>query len=833
MKWLNDSKITLLLAVLVLWPAQSPAKEYILTVGNEQLRFVPQAEKGYVVKQPKRTAGISALAGMLFLEEGQVQPIGGLDRHGIWIVENDGPASRNDAVMAELVHNGAAEYAAPLFSSNGETVAVIPEIVVRLKEKSYADELQRLCQDMNLSIKKKMEFTKLEYLIDVLGDDADAVFSAVEQINESPYIEWACLNTASRPKLSGQAVPDSSDSGEQFPVAAAQDANSPGVFPNDEYFPMQWHLHNKGQSGGTPGADIRAPEAWDITTGNPNIVVAVLDSGVDSNHPDLVNNMVPGYDFLDNDAQPDPSLDHPANAHGTMCAGLIAAQGNNGVGVSGATWNCKIMPIRWYRIQSNGTGETVTQADVATAFRWAADQGADILSNSWGWNYNPTPIIHSAIVDVTKPSGIGRSGKGCIVLFSAGNDSSSIKWYPPKYPEVITVGATDHNDVRCYYSDYGPELDIVAPSGPGCTYDDWLNTKGRGWPWTTDISGPAGWNMDPIDPDILDYTGMGGTSGACPIAAGVAALILSVEPNLTGDEVRPFLERSAKDLGAPGRDDYYGWGRVDARAALDMVLSKRADLNDDWKVDFRDFAVLAACWKTDDVRGDIGPIPRPDGAVDVQDLALMGEYWLTEIPDSNLLAHWKLDETEGTIAYDSISNKNGTLYGGPIWQPTGGAINGALQFDGTNDYVSTPFVLNPADSNFSALAWIQGGAPGQVVLSQQSSILLPQGKDWLCADPVTGRLMTALTDGNPSTSPLVSEFIVTDGDWHCIGVTWDGSRRRLYADGVKVAEDSGILANPVSCNIGLNLGAGRNRSLGTFWSGLIDDIRIYDRAITP
>jgi len=115
MKRFNDSKISLLLVALVLWPAQSLAKEYVLTVGNEQLRFVPQAEKGYVVKQAKPKAGISALAGMLFLEEGQVQPIGGLDRHGIWIVENDGPAYKNDAAMAELVKSGAAEYVAPLF----------------------------------------------------------------------------------------------------------------------------------------------------------------------------------------------------------------------------------------------------------------------------------------------------------------------------------------------------------------------------------------------------------------------------------------------------------------------------------------------------------------------------------------------------------------------------------------------------------------------------------------------------------------------------------------------------------------------------------------------
>jgi subtilisin family serine protease len=688
---------------------------------------------------------------------------------------------------------------------------------------------------MALAIIKPMEFTTQEYLLQVLGPDAEAVFTALSNLNKVEWIEWAAPNTASQPKLSGQAAHQSADV--QADVHANDGGQTSGVIPNDEYFPMQWHLHNTGQSGGTPGADIRAPEAWEITTGDSNIVVAVLDTGVDSNHPDLVNNLVPGYDFLDNDAQPYPSLDHRWNAHGTCCAGLIAARGNNGIGVSGVTWNCKIMPIRNGRYRADGTQVWTTDADWATAIRWAAAQGADILSNSWTWSTNPTPIIYSGIVDVTKSGGMGRDGKGCVVLFAAGNNSGPLP-YPNKYPEVIAVGASDHNDKRSWYSNYGPELDLVAPSSWHKTDAEWVSSKGAGALWTTDIAGPAGYSSSPLNPypDILDYALQEMTSGACPLAAGVAALILSVDPNLTNTQVQYILEQSAKDLGDPGRDDYYGYGRVDARAALDMVLAKRADLNNDWKVNLRDFAVLAACWKTDDLRGDIGPVPRPDGAVDVQDLALLSQYWLQEIPEipePNRIAHWKLDETEGTIAHDSISNKNGTLNGNPIWRPVSGAVRGALQLDGADDYVSTPFVLNPSSGPFTAMAWVKGGSPGQVVLSQQSTFLLPAGKDWLCADPTGGKLMTALTDGSPSTSPLVSEFVITDGEWHCIVVTWDGSRRCLYADGTKVAEDPNPLANLVSSNTGLNLGAGRNRNPGTFWSGLIDDVRIYNKAVNP
>jgi len=213
------------------------------------------------------------------------------------------------------------------------------------------------------------------------------------------------------------------------------------------------------------------------------------------------------------------------------------------------------------------------------------------------------------------------------------NESGSVR-YPAVYSEVIAVGATDHNDLHSYYSNFGPELDVVAPSAPGCTFDDWAATGAKGWLWTTDISGTAGADAFNQSAGILDYVdAMSGTSGACPIAAGIAALILSVEPNLTGEEVRHFLTRSAKDLGDPGWDQYYGSGRVDARAALDMVLAKRADLNNDWRVGLEDLVILIESWESDDQAADIAPATRRDGFVDEQDLELLLQYWQVEIPE--------------------------------------------------------------------------------------------------------------------------------------------------------------------------------------------------------
>jgi len=836
MKRANLIRFVALSVLLVLWPGKSPAKDYVLTVGNEQLLFVPQGEKGYVVKQPNRPAGISVLAGTLFLEEGQVRPIGGLDRHGIWTVENDGPASRNDAVMAELIQNGAAEYVAPLFSSNGETVAIIPEIVVRVKPGTAIEQVQELCKTADCAIKKRMEFTEQEYLLDVLGPDAEAVFAAVEELGQAPEVEWACPNTASRLRLAGETVSAwdrvyAQDSGQ----GAASGSATSGVIPNDEYFPMQWHLHNTGQSGGTPGADIRTPEAWEITTGDPNIVIAVIDSGVESKHPDLINNLVPGYDFYDDDDQPDPSLDHYENAHGTAAAGLIVAQGNNGVGVAGVTWNCKIMPVRILRILANGDGVWTSEADTATALRWAGAHGADILSNSWAWEKTPAPILHSGIVDVTKLGGLGRNGKGCVVLFCMGNEAQPIAWYPQRYPEVITVGATDHNDQRSFYSTYGPDLDIMAPGGGGVVNnsEEEYERLSTDLLWTTDILGDVGLSIFNENAALLDYTEkMSGTSGAAPIAAGVAALILSIEPNLTNDEVRHFLERSAKDLGEPGWDDYYGWGRVDARAALDMVLAKRADLNNDWKVDLRDFSLLAQFWKTGESSADIAPASRRDGTVDIKDVVLMAEYWLREIPELGLIARWKLDETEGFIAHDSAGDHHGfVLVQNPLWRPTGGRIAGALELDGIDDSVSAPFVLNPAEGAFSVFAWIKGGSPGQVIISQTGGT--GTGATWLGTGPSDGTLMSALVSSGRLAGPLVSNAVITDGQWHHIGLIWDGSYRTLYVDDGEVAKDAQPQSQPISANGGLYIATGKGREPGSFWSGLIDDIKIYDRAVVP
>ena len=254
------------------------------------------------------------------------------------------------------------------------------------------------------------------------------------------------------------------------------------------------------------------------------------------------------------------------------------------------------------------------------------------------------------------------------------------------------------------------------------------------------------------------------------------------------------------------------------------------DFNGDRIVDAEDMCILVDHWGEDYPLCDIGPMPWGDGIVDVQDLVVLAEHLFEETLPPGCIAYWKLDQTEGNIAHNSAGFNDGICHGDPLWQPTDGRIGGALQLDGIDDYVETDFVLNPAGGAFSVFAWIKGGAPGQVILSQIDST------NWLGADPLDGKL-TGLgsSDDQSSLEPLLSEFMITDGNWHNIGIVvgaYQSMRfRSLYVDGERVAIDTQSV-ELISSDGGLYIGAGKTLDAGTFFSGLIDDVRIYNQALT-
>jgi len=341
--------------------------------------------------------------------------------------------------------------------------------------------------------------------------------------------------------------------------------------PNDPYLPYQWHLQSLGQEGALPGHDVEALPAWDLTMGDSNVIIAVIDDGIDLSHEDMQGGkFVPGYDFYDDDDDPSavPSND---DFHGTAVAGIAAANGNNGIGVSGVAPGCSIMPVRLVG------GETSDEQD-SNAIRWAAENGAWVISNSWGppdgnpfitgdeISYPLPDIVRDAIDYAVEK---GRDGKGCVITWAAGNGNEPIGFDGyASYPRVIAVGACDDQGVRPYYSDFGPELDVCSSSDGGMTTGIWTTDLMRGGGYNTGsfLTGDEAGNY------INDF---GGTSAATPLAAGIAALLLSLDPGLTGDEVAERLRNTADRVdfahagyGLSGHSIYYGYGRVNAFSAL-------------------------------------------------------------------------------------------------------------------------------------------------------------------------------------------------------------------------------------------------------------------------
>ena len=287
------------------------------------------------------------------------------------------------------------------------------------------------------------------------------------------------------------------------------------VIPNDPWYTnWQWHLRK-----------IQGPAAWSAAAGSSNVVIAILDTGVDATHEDLVSKLVPGRNVYDNN-----SNTTDVHGHGTLVAGTASASSNNGVGVASVAWGCRIMPIRI----SDTTG-FASFSNMANGLIWAADHGAQVANLSYRASTSST---------VSSAAQYFQS-KGGVVTIAAGNegtfDSSADN------PYVLTVSGTDSNDSLYLWSNTGNNIDVAAP---GSAY---TTVRGGG------------------------YSSASGTSFAAPIVAGIAALVLSEKPSLTPDEVQTLLKQSSDDFGQAGWDTTYGWGRVNAARAVAMASGEAGD----------------------------------------------------------------------------------------------------------------------------------------------------------------------------------------------------------------------------------------------------------------
>lgn len=306
-------------------------------------------------------------------------------------------------------------------------------------------------------------------------------------------------------------------------------------FPNDTFFPQQWYLDNTGQTGGTPDADIDAVEGWQITRGSSAIVVAVLDTGIDSDHLEFAGRILPGYDYVNND--PDPEDD---NSHGTYVSGIIAANADNNFSIAGVDHNVQILPVKV--LDFDGTGNAF---DLSQGLTFAANEGARVINMSLQ-DYPSDSITLNSALQFARDA-------GAILIASAGNGGigdADVSW-PGASPLTISVGATDHNDARADFSGTGAALDLVAPGVdlPTVLYDD--NTDG--------------------------FFPFSGTSASAPVVSGIATLLLSLDDSLTHNQVLIILACTAEDLVGPadedtkGRDDFFGYGRVNMKKALLLV----------------------------------------------------------------------------------------------------------------------------------------------------------------------------------------------------------------------------------------------------------------------
>jgi hypothetical protein len=285
--------------------------------------------------------------------------------------------------------------------------------------------------------------------------------------------------------------------------------------------------------------------------------------------------------------------------------------------------------------------------------------------------------------------------------------------------------------------------------------------------------------------------------------------------------INNFLSIKEMDISSNARADIVGGLHIDNVVIGQPPIITNFDFNGDGAVDVNDVVTLTDHWGQGYSVCDISPMPLGDGIVDAKDLLAFASYLEQE---TALIAHWPFDETEGMYAVDSVGENNAIVMGGATWQPDGGQIDGALLLDGLDGCAITGPVLNTGDGPFSIFAWVKGGAPGQGLVSQQSD------SDWLALDD-EGCLMTELKSTNQLAEPLRSETVIIDGQWHRIGLVWDGSTRTLCVEGIKVAEDTqpGLESSDNS----LYIGAGKDYATSTFFSGLIDDVRIYNRVVNP
>ncbi len=330
------------------------------------------------------------------------------------------------------------------------------------------------------------------------------------------------------------------------------------TIPDDPDFDLQWGMLNTGQLifgiPGEPGEDVHVTPVWDFENGNPALILAVLDAGMDE-HAEIIARLIPGQNVAanpDNDDTSDACI-----SHGTHVAGIAAANGQNQQGIAGIDWRCRIMPVK---VLESCSGP---ESFLAEGLIWATDHGADVINMSLQY-FGGSQVLHNAVQYA--------HGNGVTLIAASGNGNDPLLAFPARWPETIAVGAINNVGDRWVVSastgsNYGPELDVMAP-------------------------GSGIWSLD----DTAGYKFLSGTSMAAPHVSGTVCLVKSVAPELTPDELLLRIQQTAVDIDDPGFDNQTGFGRLDVLAAVTGQTPVFGDLDGDGSVGIGDLLVLLAGW---------------------------------------------------------------------------------------------------------------------------------------------------------------------------------------------------------------------------------------------
>ncbi len=373
------------------------------------------------------------------------------------------------------------------------------EVVVRFRQDPSEQEMQQIRADLDADKIERLGYT---YIFRSRSIGTEQLMRYFRQRYNPHYAEphyyymtnWSFSNTNTDP-------------------AAAQP-----IVPNDAlYSQYQWNLPT-----------IETERGWSVERGSNEVLVAVLDTGVQTDHPDLKGQIAEGVNIVDKEATPEDDV-----GHGTHVSGIIAAATNNGQGVAGLSWYNKVMPVKV--LDNSGAGTTYS---VAEGIIWATDHGAKVINMSLG-NYASAEFLHDAIRYAYDHD--------VVLIAASGNDNTDRPGYPAAYPEVFAVAATDHDGNRASFSNYGDYIDVAAPGASiASTYPG------------------------------SQYAALSGTSMASPHVAALAALIRSTNPELNNEQVMQLMRDTSTDLGKPGKDDYFGYGQIDVARALEAAKPQGA-----------------------------------------------------------------------------------------------------------------------------------------------------------------------------------------------------------------------------------------------------------------